>query len=240
MICTNKKARCGCGKHDVSLVCDFVVGLGPRRTCDLLLCATCATEISDNRHFCPQHVPGVQLEPLKDGKARLPLLGLNTLQPYASALVGVGKLPGPKGGENRGWRPPSYQLFKGVWMAVHAGVTVYQMDYGGPITQEHFTVGQQGFDPLWPEIPEIDTLPRGSIVGLAQFDQVIHHEDDDPFQGDPWLVGPEIWMFKERFAFEHPIPYRGAKGLWKVEGRALDLCREELVKWKDEKKNEEK
>jgi hypothetical protein len=64
-VCEDRRACSSCGAA-ATLQCDYPIVPRNRRpgTCNRCLCAKCATEVGDDRHYCPPHerasrLPGV-------------------------------------------------------------------------------------------------------------------------------------------------------------------------------------
>jgi hypothetical protein len=127
----------------------------------------------------PVHVSGLQgLWPVKP-----PLLeqlrnlcpeasGLSTAltikQPYASAI-----LLGKKRVENRVWRrtlPAG-----GLWLGLHAASTLYP--YTHDLIREFRTKGPHGA--LWPDVPSIDRLPLGKMLGIFHVSEILPFKRED-------------------------------------------------------------
>lgn len=58
------------------------------------------------------------------------------------------------------------------------------------------------------DVPPLAELPRGAVVGMAQLEQVVTATDS------PWFNGPYGLVLTGRRALSHPIPAKGALGLW--------------------------
>jgi hypothetical protein len=123
---------------------------------------------------------------------------LTIWQPWAACIC-----HGDKRVENRGWRPPDNIV--GEVIAVHAG-------------KMYDARGEQEIIRLGLEIP-----PRryrttyGAILGLATVKGVSRHLPDDP-----WFSGPFGWLLDDVRPLDHPVPCRGAQGLWTVPPEILE------------------
>ena len=158
---------------------------------------------------------------LFDGQDNGPLNRRCWLMPGHEGPCTPYALPGPKNGENRGWKPYPKQLQPGSWLAIHAGARMYpDMEWEDIATPNLFAGGNA----LWPECPAFDALPKGAIVGVAQIDRFVMHDGIKPYAGDYWMTGPVIWVLKRKLCLERPIPCKGKQGLWAVEGDALAAC----------------
>jgi hypothetical protein len=125
------------------------------------------------------------------------MLALTIQQPFASAIV-----HGPKRIENRMWRPPPYVI--GQRIAIHAGKTVYRR--GTPVLQR-----------LWGDMPELESLPRGAILGTARLASVQPLATAPPaVRMSPWSTGPICWCLDRVRALDEPVYCRGRRRLWRV------------------------
>lgn len=83
IMCGDLGPQCRCGASS-DFLCDYPVGDG--KTCDASLCASCASEVAPDLHYCPSHKAlwqefkdggGVKRElenvvPYKNAESRLP------------------------------------------------------------------------------------------------------------------------------------------------------------------------
>lgn len=113
---------------------------------------------------------------------------LTIAQPWAHGIV-----YGPKRVENRTW-PTSY---RGP-LLIHAGRTKQWL-------------GTEG-DTL-PDLPAYGQLTYGAILGVCRLIDCVRVERAPP---GPFTSGPWCWLLSDVEAFEHPIKYTGALGLFDV------------------------
>ena len=119
--------------------------------------------------------------------------------------------PGPKGIENRSWKPNPKHI--GRYIALHGGAT---FDLASTDTMRRL-----GFEPL-PQ-GECDLRHKGKIVCIAKLAKVTRLSEDR------WYFGPGSdaeknygWVLEDRIALPTPVgPYTGARGLWPLSGAAV-------------------
>lgn len=170
------------------------------------------------------------------------IAGLTIRQPWASLIA-----HGPKRTENRTWLP---DLEPGEFLAIHAGKFVARH---GETADEwaaacalyfkhHATIGpvplldaaakvpdrQRGdrFDP-WRHFIET-AVPYGAVIAVAKYNGALR----DPTPGDPWRVQRHDlygWQLYDVVALPHPVPCRGAQGLWDLRGDVRDVVRAQYL-----------
>ena len=100
--------------------------------------------------------------------------------------------------ENRGWIPPKSVL--GQRIAIHTGKVV---------DRDAVAALQNQLGTMLPELPtsciECTAVVKGWIAKLAE---------DHPQR--IWYAGGKAWVLDDVITLPHPIPCRGAQGLWAV------------------------
>ncbi len=172
------------------------------------------------------------------------LRALSLQQPFATPLVGFWRLTmadppvlveGPKDIENRSRLLFHVDDTSPGWIAIHASLG----RYGDEGTLERVRA-------LWPELPPVEALPRGAIIGAVRFDwvAVIEATDSQPrllrSPGQPglaeskaasraailassgWTMGPVCYHVAERRVLLRPVPCAGSRGLWRVPDPLVD------------------
>lgn len=145
-----------------------------------------------------------------------PLRALTVWQPFAGLLA-----RGDKTVENRTWAPRPSELRPGDYLAIHAGVKrdVESWEFCVDIVNEMKRAGY--VPPSTPWRTNFKDAPYGAIIGVAVLDEV----REAPRGDDPWWCGPVGWYLRDPVPIE-AVECRGAQGLWRVTGDALDLVRE--------------
>ena len=122
---------------------------------------------------------------------------LSLIQPWATLV-----LTGAKGFETRSWTT----TYRGP-LLIHAAK-------GFPVFARDFCISVTDLTPT--------ELPFGAIIGRVVLKNIYRTEDLAPtltalelLYGD-YLTGRWAWELVEAEAFEHPIPYKGALGLFEV------------------------
>lgn len=126
------------------------------------------------------------------------------------------------------WSPRASELRPGELFAIHAGS---RRDEDSWIVARSIArdLAQRGsYDPV-PVGINIRTAPYSAIVGVATLDEVrteprIFRDDAGEYE-DQWWCGPIGWYMRDPVPFD-PVPCKGARGLWVVEGETLDVVRE--------------
>lgn len=104
------------------------------------------------------------------GGALLPRLALSVRQPWATAIVHLGKTI-----ENRSWRRPNPGLeFRGP-ICIHAAKGM---------TRDEYEDAADFIRRVGGDCPLPDALPRGGIIGTANVVDVVRESDS------PWFMGP--------------------------------------------------
>ncbi len=143
--------------------------------------------------------------------------GLTVWQPWAFALA-----CGAKPVENRTWPPPARAL--GQQIAIHAGK---EIDRGG-IDAFKEIARHPAVKPLLPKGLTLAVMPRSAIVSVGELVGALQVEgglagavvgelsaaDRERILASPWTCGPWAWLFAEMRRLAHPVPCRGAQGLW--------------------------
>lgn len=97
---------------------------------------------------------------------------------------------GPKRIENRGW----LTSYRGP-MLIHAGKSKVRIgDYG-------------------PGEPPESSLDFGAILGVVELYDCVQLRS---VKGQPFAEGPWCWLLRDVRAFDQPVEYRGAQGLFEV------------------------
>lgn len=131
---------------------------------------------------------------------------LTICQPYAHLIVRGEKLV-----ENRNW-PTNYR----GRLAIHAGKSRDWMD---DMDEEEF-------------IASGDPMVFGAIVGSATLIDCLHIDAIERGDYDsrlPWLRahehtgGPWCWVLDRVIRYAHPLPWKGAQGLWTLPASMLAL-----------------
>lgn len=146
--------------------------------------------------------------------------GLTLWRPWAAAIV-----HGPKRIENRPWHPPVGYLDRGLWIAIHAG---RRWDAAGAeFILKRWRVGVTNacaLEGTWPGAYELQ-----GIVGVARVSAVLSI-DELRAETSPeaavervWAFGPWCWVLETVHALPHPIPCRGAQGLWTLPPAVLAI-----------------
>jgi hypothetical protein len=127
---------------------------------------------------------------------------LTICQPWAWAIV-----HGPKRIENRTW-PTAY---RGP-LLIHAGMN---RTWYTPILNDGSNV------------PPANALVYGALIGMATLVDCCRPDKlKEPWHSSPFAEGPICWALAEIRPFAHPLPMKGAQGLWNVPGDLDDLVRE--------------
>lgn len=145
------------------------------------------------------------------------LRGLTIHQPWAWAIVA-----GYKHIENRTWEPPRSMI--GHWLAIHASRTV---DWTAVPHRILAIIRQATL--LHVRMPTEAVDVTGAILGVARLVEVVTRSDS------PWFDGPYGWVLDTITRFAAPIPAKGSRGIWTLDGDQLDACR---VAFKEEKRRE--
>jgi hypothetical protein len=140
------------------------------------------------------------------------LFALTLWRPWPNAILHGGKRI-----ENRSWIPG--HRFIEELICIHAGL---KYDHEGA----HRMIDQKLYEP-----PNPSECPSGVIVGAARIMGFITTPRYKQKHDDPWFFGPYGWILDDVIEFSEPIQCRGAQGLWRVKGDALERCREEINKY---------
>jgi hypothetical protein len=133
-------------------------------------------------------------------------------QPYATMTV-----RGFKFFETRTWAPPASVIGQRVGIASTKNVTAQQK---AAFNEENFQFFYHDLD-----MPAFDELPRGYLLGTAILDsyEEINEEFLDEItkeeQAYGWYqLGGYAWRWRQPVALDHPIPIKGAQGLFEYRG----------------------
>lgn len=142
------------------------------------------------------------------------MLALTIMQPWASAIMGLGKDV-----ENRDWAPPEQLL--GKRFAIHAGKRI-DMD-GFALFCDGFGFTGEAFDE--------GRYPTGALLGTVELAGFIRRRDQSihtPYPGNDFATARAAresrwrsqsdyhWVLSNPAAHDRPIPMRGAQKLWRV------------------------
>lgn len=130
-----------------------------------------------------------------------PLYALTLWQPWADLIV-----DGIKPVENRGWAPP--QRLIGQAIVIHAGKTY---DHDCALDCSEGVYGERV------QVKPKSSIVLGAMVGIATIDRVTEKRTE-LLSESPWYFGPFGWWLRDVVKFKLPIHYKGAQGLWRVEG----------------------
>lgn len=126
---------------------------------------------------------------------------LSVRQPYASWLVHPKEFLAagvkPKTVENRDWKTSH----RGK-LLIHASKTFEQDEF------EYWTEQSNRLNDVTSR--EEMEYPSGAIVGIADLVDIVEESDD------PWFTGRYGWMLKDAYAFDEPVPWKGALRLFPV------------------------
>lgn len=123
---------------------------------------------------------------------------LSVRQPWAWAILHAGKDV-----ENRDW-PERYpaRRFRGR-ILLHASKGCTRREFGDACAWIHETFGV--------EVPELESLPRGAIVGAVTVADIVDHSPSE------WYVGAEAaLLLRDPVALNAPIVCPGALGFFDV------------------------
>lgn len=123
-------------------------------------------------------------------------------QPYAWLIFNGGKSI-----ENRSWGTS----YTGP-LLIQAGKALYP-DADGVREWWNNLVTTQTHMQGYPQMPELDDLPKGAIVGKARL--VGCYPFDKNNNRNPWATGPWCWYLSNRKALP-PLPMRGMQGLFNL------------------------
>lgn len=122
------------------------------------------------------------------------LRALTLWQPWGFACARLGKPV-----ENRTWHPPEYMTH----LAIHAGKT-YDEDAAADICDELS---------IETELPRESRI-HSAIVAVARLAGCVHDARELPEGVRFWWSGPHGWRLADVLPLEHPVPCRGAQGVW--------------------------
>lgn len=129
-------------------------------------------------------------------------------QPWASLIITRHKLI-----ETRGWPAPKSLIGRRIGIASTKSLRPEQVAaYEDDLFQELYQLT---------DLPPPGDLPRGCILGtvLLHSCEIMTPElmedvtDEEKIMGD-WQPGRYAWRLFHPIQFEHPIPVRGAQGVW--------------------------
>jgi hypothetical protein len=123
-------------------------------------------------------------------------------QPFASYIIEGGRgWAGAKDVENRRWSC----TYKGI-LLIHAG---RNLEY---VNDEDEREDYESYRDEHPDLPLIDTLPIGKIIGAVTMYGC--YRSSKRKQQSDWEYGPYCFKLKDPVAFTNPIPATGKQGLW--------------------------
>jgi len=128
-----------------------------------------------------------------------PTRALTLWQPMAWAISDYTKRI-----ENRPWKP--WAIAKRI--AIHAGKT-YHADHAAQIEDVFGVVVPRG-------------VPQGAIVAVVSVVDCVEQSDD------PWFSGPFGWVLGDVVKLRHPVPAKGAQGLWRIPSAILAAVERQL------------
>jgi len=131
---------------------------------------------------------------------------LSIRQPWAWLIA-----HGYKDVENRSWST----TYRG-WLLIHASKTVAKRDYREVAEQVH---GQFGL-----QVPELDAIERGGIVGLARLSDCVRES------GSPWFTGEFGFVLRP----PRVLPFHACKGglsFFHTSAAAVGLDEREVLPW---------
>ena len=126
-----------------------------------------------------------------DPFARLQIMALTVIQPWAHAIVHLGKQI-----ENRDW-PAQYR----GWLAIHAGRETPKAEYEGFFE----FCGERD---LFVQMPRRADLVTSAIIGVARLTHCVRRHDS------PWFVGDYGWVLENPIAIPAPVKCSGRRNLW--------------------------
>lgn len=156
----------------------------------------------------PDPVPDPAFDP---GPADDPLRGLTLWQPWAFAVLHLGKRV-----ENRPWKP--WPSMIGRWFALHAAARNKPSEETWVLERIAVVSGKPA--------PGPGALVRGAVLGFARVSGFVEASDD------PWFLGPEFegkknygWVLSDVVAIPQPVRCKGYYGFWPVPEDALPAVR---------------
>ncbi|CDZ43055.1 Hypothetical protein NGAL_HAMBI1146_58280 [Neorhizobium galegae bv. officinalis] len=131
----------------------------------------------------------------------LPLLALSVRQPWTWAIVHAGKPV-----ENRDWGPSNPGLrFRGR-VCLHASAGMTRGEYG----EARQFIWSLGIN----QVPLLEDLQRGGIIGVTTVIDVVSAHDS------PWFFGPKALVLADTRPVEF-IPVKGALGFFQWRPRII-------------------
>ncbi len=133
----------------------------------------------------------------------LPQLALSIRQPWAWAILHAGKNV-----ENRDWKASNPGIkFRGR-ACIHASAGMTRAEYGDA-RQFIWSLGIN-------QVPMLEDLQRGGIVGVTTIVDIVSALDS------PWFFGPRGLVLQDTQAIEF-IPAKGALGFFEWRSRVVGL-----------------
>lgn len=133
-------------------------------------------------------------------------------QPFASLIV-----KGYKVFETRGWAAPASVIGQ------HIGIASTKTIVPGQRAHCADEVFKGFYESL--NLPSFEQLPRGYLLGTARLDSVelmteefIEEVSAEEQAYGWWSVGNYAWRLTDPVEFPHPIPIKGAQGLYDWKG----------------------
>lgn len=120
---------------------------------------------------------------------------LSVQQPWAHAILRMGKDI-----ENRTWAPPDHIVGHRVW--IHASKKRQPIE-PWELLGQRFTLDDD-------DVPELDELPLGKIVGSVRI------IGSTGLSSSRWFSGPIGWQLADPVPLDTPVACRGMLGVWRV------------------------
>jgi len=140
-------------------------------------------------------------------RSTMTLLALSVRQPWAHAILHGGKTV-----ENRSW--PTQ--FRGT-IALHAGRSMEADD----VAAFFKFIEDRGLGGTWLQRSDVDTLPRGAVVGLVDIVDCVRTSSS------PWFEGPYGFILASPRPIS-PIPCRGAQKFFDLPPDVLAALSQQL------------
>jgi hypothetical protein len=133
---------------------------------------------------------------------------ISVRQPWTWAILHAGKCI-----ENRNWRTH----LRGR-ILLHASKGCERGEYVEAACSITGVLANFGIEPEF-QVPPLDELPRGALVGAATIVDCV------PYHKSPWFCGPWGIVLAEVVALPRPVPCQGALGLWRVPESVMNEVR---------------
>lgn len=129
---------------------------------------------------------------------------LSIAQPWAECIVSKGKNV-----ENRSWNTN----MRG-FVAIHASAAYDKARFEA--CHEYYRIKLKR-----------DDVPFGAIVGFAEITDVVS-EENLTSKTKKWFMGDYGFVLNNVIKFKEPVPAKGNLGFWKVTGKTLTACLDQL------------